>query len=201
MRGVRLIQGNSLHRPRRNPITISHLWAMLGFLESSNFSEHDKMMWHCTIVVAFFGLLRVSEFTCPSAFDPSIHLSPRDVSFNPSNTIMYINIKASKTDPFRSGVTVRLAAIPHHHHHLSRKYVVALLRITLLGVVNINTHSFRIGKGGGIRRACRRGLLAAALIRIMGRWSSDCFNRYIRISDTRVSHFQRDLSVSHVNKT
>ena len=54
MRGIRRVQGNSLSRPLRNPI--SNLWSMFGFIEASKFSHHDKMMWRCTIVVAFFGL-------------------------------------------------------------------------------------------------------------------------------------------------
>jgi len=85
---------------------------------------------------------------------------------------MYVKIKASKTDPFRSGCIIRLAAIPHNalcpvtvmrrylavrglrvgplfiFHNgafLTRKFGVAFLHISLPGVPNINTHSFRIG--------------------------------------------------------
>jgi len=108
LRGVRRIQGNSLVRLPRNPITISNLWSMLAFLSCSKFSIHDKAMWHCLVVTAFFGLLRVSEFTCDgNKFDTALHLSSEDITFNSDHTIMYIKIKASKTDPFRSGCTIR----------------------------------------------------------------------------------------------
>lgn len=171
-RGIRRIQGNSLTRPLRNPITISHLWTMLAFLSTTNFTEHDRAMWHCVIVTAFFGLLRFSEYTCTNNFDQSLHLSASDISFNADFTMAYIRIKASKTDPFRTGCIIRLAAIPKNklcpvtalRHYLdlrsslpgplfvfsnsavlTRKFVVAFLGISLPGVGNINTHSFRIG--------------------------------------------------------
>ena len=71
-------------------------------------------MWHSLSLLAFFGLMRVSEFTCCASFDANFHLSPADISFNSNASIMYVNIKASKTDPFRIGCVIRLAAIPGH---------------------------------------------------------------------------------------
>ena len=60
----------------------------------------------------FWFNARVGIYLCQSI--SSIHLSSTDVSFNRDNSIVYIKIKASKTDPFRSGTTVRLAAIRNH---------------------------------------------------------------------------------------
>lgn len=37
-----------------------------------------------------------------------------DVSFNENFSMMYIRVQSSKTDPFRLGTTIRLAAFPHH---------------------------------------------------------------------------------------
>jgi len=225
LRGIRRIQGNTLRRPLRNPITVSHLLSMLGFLSSSSFSAHDKAMWHSVIVTAFFGLLRVSEFTCPgNTFDASSHLAREDISFNRNNSILYIKIKASKTDPFRAGVIIRLAAIRGHKlcpvaamrsyldfrslhsgplfilsngQYLTRRFVTAFLDLTLPGVPNINTHSFRIG---GASAALSAGA-SDALIRIMGRWSSDCYNRYIRISDRSVLDFHNSLASTRTTDT
>ena len=223
LRGIRRIQGNTLTRPPRNPITVALLWTMQAFIASSHFSLHDKSLWRCVTVVAFFGLLRVSEFTCESAFDHTVHLSPSDISFNTASSIMYINIKASKTDPFKSGCVVRLAAIPGHDlcpvaamrsflrfrgysrgplfilgngSFLSRKLVVHFLQLSLPGVSNISTHSFRIG---GASSALAAGA-SDALIRVMGRCSSDCYNRYIRITDNQVARFQLDISASRVTR-
>jgi len=121
-------------------------------------------MWRSVILLAFFGLLRVSEFTCGSQiFDNTIHLSREDVYFNQAYSIMYTRLKASKTDPFRSSVIVRLAAINlcpvqamrrylefrrlapgllfilDNGSFLNRRFLVALLEMALLGVPNINT--------------------------------------------------------------
>ncbi len=45
-----------------------------------------------------------------SEYDPAVHLSFSDVSFDhPSDpTVIQVNIKASKTDPFRKGVLIYL---------------------------------------------------------------------------------------------
>ena len=224
LRGVRRLQGNSIRRPPRSPITVSHLWLMSGFLAASSFSEWNKAMWRCTILTAFFGLLRVSEFTCPSTFDPALHLSPEDITFNRDYSIMYVKIKASKTDPFRVGVILRLASINNHALcpvramrfylrfrstipgplfvfdngvYLSRAYLAAFLQISLPAVPNINTHSFRIG---GASAALSAGA-SDALIRIMGRWSSDCYNRYIRLTDNSVFDFNEAMSSARPNST
>jgi len=223
LRGIRRTQGNSLTRPPRSPITISHLWSMYAFLASSHFTPHDKSLWRCMVVLAFFGLFRVSEFTCVAPFDISIHLSPADISFNSAFSMMYINLKASKTDPFRSGCVIRLASIPGHElcpvgamrcflsfrgdsegplftlssgRFLSRGMVDYFLHLSLPGVPNIRTHSFRIG---GASAALAAGA-SDALIRVMGRWSSDCYNRYIRVSDNQISRFQLDLTSARVSR-
>jgi len=137
---------------------------------------------------------------------------------------MYIKIKASKTDPFRAGITIRLAAIRNHQLcpvramrtylsfrslqpgplfvfsnglYVTRRFVAAFLSLALPDVPNINTHSFRIG---GASAALSAGA-SDALIRIMGRWSSDCYNRYIRISDTLVVDFNNTLASAHTTNT
>ena len=69
------------------------------------------MLWAAT-TTCFFGFMRAGELTVPAqgTFDPSVHLSFRDVAFDePSNpSVMEVRIKASKTDPFRKGVNLYL---------------------------------------------------------------------------------------------
>jgi len=67
---------------------------------------------------------------------------------------------------------------------LTHGYLVAFLRMVLPDIENINTHSFRIGgasaaMAAGASSAAMAAGASDALIRIMGRWSSDCYNRYI----------------------
>ena len=63
-----------------------------------------KMMW-TTCCIAFFGLLRVSEFTAPtqSHFNSSSHLSLTDVALDSrtSPQVVRITLKQSKTDQLR----------------------------------------------------------------------------------------------------
>ena len=59
--------------------------------------------------LAFFGFFRVAEFTCPSAFDSTTHLTATDVSIDPTSTI-HLRLKSSKTDPFRQGFMIHIGA-------------------------------------------------------------------------------------------
>ena len=69
------------------------------------------MLWSA-FNLAFFGFLRVSEFTLDEQFNPNYHLSPRDITFHTSMQnpeYMAVIIKQSKTDPFRESITLTIA--------------------------------------------------------------------------------------------
>ena len=70
LRGIRRSLGSSRIRPRRLPITIDHIGQMFSFI-NHNFNFHDRLMLKSAISLAFFGMLRCSEYTCasPSRFD------------------------------------------------------------------------------------------------------------------------------------
>jgi len=59
--------------------------------------------------------MRVGEFTIPTkdGYDKGSHLSLSDISVDKHNNpcLLTINIKQSKTDPFRQGVNIYLGAI------------------------------------------------------------------------------------------
>ena len=121
--------------------------------------------------MAFFGMLRVSEYTCPAynRVDPELQLMVSDVQIEGS--IARIQIKQSKTDPFREGVVLRVGGTRDTHcpvtalkkyliirgntqcplfiflnrAFLTRRDITTLLRNSFPGNININTHSFRIG--------------------------------------------------------
>lgn len=57
--------------------------------------------------------------------------------------------------------------------------VTAFIKMSIHDNINLNTHSFRIG---GASAAASSGV-PDSIIKILGRWSSDCYRRYIRISD------------------
>jgi len=74
--------------------------------------SYDNIMLWAACCLAFFGFLRVSEFTVPNyeSYDKSSHLSLKDLSIdshvNPH--LIKLTIKQSKTDPFRKGVNIYL---------------------------------------------------------------------------------------------
>ena len=68
----------------------------------------DNIMLWAACCMCLFGLLRSGEISVPSltAYDPGAHLSVGDVTLDKAvaPTMVQVNIKASKTDPFRKGV-------------------------------------------------------------------------------------------------
>ena len=89
-----------------------HLHTISSYLFHSSLPILDKYLLLASCLVAFFGLLRVSEYTCPTQteYDKALHLLTTDIQFNSDFTIMSVRIKASKTDPFRIGTTIRISA-------------------------------------------------------------------------------------------
>ena len=67
------------------------------------------MLWSA-FTLAFLAFLRSSEFTSPSSvhFNPLVHLSRSDISFTSAGSLS-LQLKSSKTDPFRMGCSITLA--------------------------------------------------------------------------------------------
>ncbi len=211
LRGIKRSQSIS---PRtRLPISEDHLEKFYLLLQPTTSQNRDSKMIWAAMCLAFFGFLRTSEFTQESALQGSEHLSPNDVKFLPSNsnaTHMTVKIKGSKTDPFRKGVQLTIGATQSHicavkalqdymqyrgfcpgplflylnGSSLSRALFVSeikqLLAFAGYARKSYNGHSFRIGAATS---AAAKGL-PPWLIKTMGRWTSDCYERYIRTPDT-----------------
>lgn len=167
------------------------------------------MLW-AAACMCFFGFLRTGEVVTPSdsSFDSSTHLTYCDVRVDNVVTPQYleVKIKASKTDPFRQGVSVCIgvaagdlcpvAAILDYMvrrgpvggpfflfqdgKFLTRDRFVAEMReaLTLAGFdpTLYAGHSFRIGAA---TTAAQRGL-PDSLIKTLGRWRSSAYTVYIR---------------------
>ena len=161
--------------------------------------------------VCFFGFLRSDEACAPSpnSYDPTWHLCLGDLAIDSHTcpTKAFLNIKASKTDPFRQGVTITLgktnqqlcplaALLPYvalrgsqpgplfqftDGAYLTRerfvKEIKLLLQATGVDPSPYSGHSFRIGAA---TTAAQAGL-DAALIQTLGRWKSSAYQIYIRI--------------------
>ena len=209
LRGIRRVQSQRHHR-RRGPITISHLDRLLQFT-SIHYPSRDAIMLQSAFSLAFYGMLRVSEYTSPypHSFDPLQSLLREDISVV-SDNIVYVYIKQSKVDVFRFGCTLRVACtktrhcavcalrkllVLHEFRHkplfmfadgsfLTRSRLSTILA-RCFGLGDISTHSFRIG---GASLAASNGL-PDSVIKTLGRWSSDAFLQYLRYDDRSIQGF------------
>jgi hypothetical protein len=171
--------------------------------------SHVSLMFWSACCVAYFGLLRVSEFTTSLPFNASSHLNVADVTKLPDSfeARFRLHIKISKTDPFGRGCFIYLArtrrrvcsvaalqyylavrgttpgplfvwgddsplTAPQVNHYMR----LLLSRMRILG--NYSSRSFRIGAA----TAAAAAGLPDHLIQALGRWTSDAYRRYIRIS-------------------
>jgi len=112
LKGIQKSQATSSQRTRL-PITLKIMQSINGLLTEDPHSYNNILIW-AACCLAFFGFLRVSEFTIPNdtAYDSECHLSPSDVAVDNRDhpQLLKVTIKQSKTDPFRKGVDLYLGA-------------------------------------------------------------------------------------------
>jgi hypothetical protein len=223
LRGIRRSQGSSHSRPVRAPVSLAGLQKVVAFVRWHR-SGFDASMLSAALLAAFFGLLRASEYTSPSArtWWPRLTLSAADVSFDGRLGVASIRIKVSKTDPFGAGTVVRIVAsggvfcpyaallrfsqmrgsfpgpffVYSDGSLLTRGCIAALLKSVLPGA-SLNSHSLR---RGGASALAAMGY-PAYVIQLVGRWRSSAFLRYIEFDDNFIRTAQRrmaDLSTSCV---
>ncbi len=117
LRGIKRCHGERDRNPKL-PITLYILRQLCSVLEESS-APYDNII-RAAVTLAYAGFLRCGEFTVPtrdSVFNPAIHLARGAVKFWPNMdnaTHMSIMLPASKTDPFRKGVTILVAAAPDY---------------------------------------------------------------------------------------
>ena len=208
-RGIRRLQGDN--QRTRLPITVNLLRTLKNQLAHSNYSyEEQRMLW-AAFSIAFYGFLRVSEYT---------NLRWGDVSHCGDH--ISITLHQSKTDPFRRGCNIRLfrtnsSTCPCHAFErysslhssassctpflqagrfdpLSCAAVTRALRQLLqqagIDSLKYSSHSFRIGAA---TTAAAAGL-PVWLIKNLGRWSSDAYLNYIHQQPSLTSEIYKLLS-------
>ena len=214
---TRAIKRSSGHtkRPARSPITVLLLHQLHKHLTNSTFNILDQTMLWAAFLTAFFGFLRSSEYVSPtiSKFNDTTLLRS-DIQI--INRRVHMNLKASKTDPFRHGCTIRLAptntslcpttAIINYLNihptntgplftysdgtYLTRRRLNKIINTALPTNNPVSSHSFRIGAA---TTAAAAGF-PRWLIQQLGRWNSDCFRTYIRIPDNTIDHVSTSLT-------
>ena len=218
IRGIKRTQGNSFACKYRAPITNKHMVAILYYLRSSSLPRLDKQLWWASCTLAFFGLLRVSEYTCPhiKKANRTTCLCIDDVHIDQQGSGMVVHIKTSKSDPFSKGCSIQVGATNNvlcpvqamfcyissrvslsfplfvfaNGTFLTRSRMSAFLSSVLGTHNNINTHSFRIGGATALALAG----VPDSTIQILGRWASNCFIRYLRFSPGQLRSFAQYMS-------
>lgn len=114
-RGGQLLMSTWLKSVQRVelPITPPILCRMKIVWERMPCRKDASMLWAASCL-CFFGFLRMGEAVVPSdtEFNPMVHLTYQDVQAESTSQPKWIRvrIKASKTDPFRVGVTIYVGA-------------------------------------------------------------------------------------------
>ncbi len=227
LRGIKRHQ--RIHTRVRHPILLTHLEIFFENLQPNRAPSVDNAMIWASFCLAFFGFLRISEFTCDRAFNPETNLALADVTIMPTieqPTYLCINIKKSKTDQFKRGVSLTIGKSGSHvcavtsmplylrktkpppgplfvyanGQPLSRVSFTSELRnnFSLLGfkLEEFASHSFR---RGAATTAAAAGM-PPWLIQTMGRWSSECYKRYIELPKEVLATAAQDMLSSSLQK-
>ncbi|GAU96873.1 hypothetical protein RvY_08247 [Ramazzottius varieornatus] len=185
---------------KRKPLTIEHLRQLKADLFGSLIPRHDQLMLWSAFTMAFYGMLRVSEYTSSkeTSFDKSnLVLNDLQISCDSVQICLRRDKTHRKTEPpaiyltktqtdtcpvqaLHAYMLVRYSArhtplfISHDGSYLTRQRVNRELQFFLGN--GFTSHSFRIGAASTASKAgC-----SMEQIRAMGRWSSDVSNRYVR---------------------
>ena len=228
LRCVRVEQGKAGRTPRpRLPITPGILRKLKKAWELEATSWDTTMLWAASSV-AFFSFCRSGELTVPSekSFDPSAHLTVDDISVDDRKkpSVLAIQLKKSKTDPFRKGVRItigrtqdELCPVTALLSYLQKRgmkpgplflwsdgraltrddFVRAVrgaLRKANLPASQFAGHSFRIGVA---TTAATMGL-EDSLIRTLGRWKSSAYLLYVRLDPSKLAAVSGILAKSTV---
>ena len=175
------------------------------------------MLW-AAMCLCFFGFLCVGEAVAPdnSDFDPTQHLTYADIAVDNGSkpTYLQVNIKQSKTDPFRLGVNIIVGRTGNelrpvvailsymalrgpgsgplfrfkNGRPLTRSSFVGKLQEALEAVgvdcSGYSSHNFRIGAA---TTTASKGIQDS----LMGRWQSIAYQLYVRTPQAEL------ISVAH----
>lgn len=214
-------QGLIKPRPARLPFTLEMLQASLTLLEPKSPTDLRLLT---SLTVGLFGMMRAGEFTISEHGEPfNRHLHATRENCTTGSTVATILLPASKTDRHGKGTTITLAHVPgsplcphcllHQwllstsstsapHDHLfalhGKPYMKkaftaefrSLIKRLSKDTAHYTPHSLRIG---GATLAALAGLPAAAIMDL-GRWTTDCYQRYVKLDVNERARLARKLA-------
>ena len=177
--------------------------------------------------LAFFACLRAGELCVPDncTFDVAKHLCIRDVTFFDDDKMCSVLLKQSKTDKFSNGVMVYVGCstqsvcayctlkkflvarsdhspdaplfADNHVPVLKKTYFVNATRLALSAIgLNPSLYSGHSFRAGSATSGAENGFNHWEL-KMLRRWSSECFNIYLR-NPKLVANFAQRLASSLV---
>ena len=214
IQGIKRDHGEPEHRIR-TPLTRPHLIHILQHLQHRNY---DNLVMRAVFTLAFAGFLPVGEFTYNGA-DLELGLSfanwfltKTSSSIRNSGAHMELALPSSKTDPFRKGIKLTIAASydeacavqamgdflakdTHRPQHaplfcvgiekqdaFTHEHVVQKLQ----GLARTAGMTDGIWNGHSFRRGAAtwaaESNISETEIQTLGRWKSDAYKRYIEYS-------------------
>ncbi|XP_061175615.1 uncharacterized protein LOC133184543 [Saccostrea echinata] len=220
---LRGIQKQQSSKQKRRPTTYSVLIQIQNVLQRGMFGYFLDTMLQAACSLAFFAFLRCGEFTVNdinqdnllcvedvimdrnykaytitlkrSKTDPfrkgiQICLFQSDQTVCPVKSMLkYLNLRRKWYNCVMSSALFT----DESGNPLSRHFFITKLKqiLKLLGLddENFNGHSFRIGAA----TSAAGGQVEDHLIKTLGRWSSDCYTRYIRSDDQTLSRAQKAM--------
>ena len=223
-----LLQGIKRERPCRRdsrlPLSVQSLYSMVSLLRKGRFGPFMDAMLEAVILTAFFGFLRLGEFTSETnKFDCQSNLCIDDISWG--HQCLFINLKRSKSDKERKGCSVAIARsnskfcpfsslyhylglrkassaneplfVSHSGLPMSRAWFASRFRLlcSWCGLDPKRYTPHSLRIGGATAMA---QFVSPATLKSMGRWSSSAFERYVRPSPNDVINAQILLSRSHI---
>ncbi|KAF5362796.1 hypothetical protein D9757_011021 [Collybiopsis confluens] len=229
--GIKRYYGEKPRHPKL-PITAAIMEKLSD--TAPNVLLQDDMNFGAAYKLAWSGLLRCGEFTVgeKDIFNPAVHLTRDSVYFVPSidnPSYVQLTLPECKTDPFRKGVSIIIAAVPGSkfcavtalkalftHHPLpsnsplfartdgrpmTRSFFISTLR-SRLQLAGIDTAGY---SGQSFRRGAATSAAAAGYsdyeIQVLGRWRSDAYKLYRDVPVDRTLHLSALLHVAAAAQT
>lgn len=223
LKGVKAVQAKQgKKRAPKLPITPAILLAIKRAWEREALSWDKVMLW-AAMLLCFFGFLRSGELCVPSetTFDGGAHLSAKDIQVdnvvNPQS--VQVNIKASKTDPFRQGVLVYVGRTDkplcpvsallaylvirgkkpgplflfRDGKPLSRpRFVLELRKALAEAGVDPKPYSGHSFRSGAATTAAKQGV-DETTIKMLGRWKSAAYQLYIKTPREQLARISKTL--------
>ena len=217
IRGIKRFFGEKDRVPK-HPITLDVLQKLASV--AGNRSCIFDASFDAATKVAWAGFLRCGEFTLrdKEAFNPAVNLTRESVTFVPSlenPTHVRLDLPASKTDPFRKGVSILIGAAPGHStcpvealKFLFTDHPLPLNSPLFSGLTSDSPLTYNlfvstlkerltaagVDPTGFVGHSFRRGAATAAAavgfadheIQLLGRWRSDAYKLYIDVPRDRI---------------